>query len=120
MIEALLALPDLKTEAVTVPEWDNAQVVLSEMSGAARADFETYMANSGFFDEAGKPIQAQWRKLYKPTVVAYSLADTGGMLREDLAAALAGKNPKAIDRLFKVADQLNKLSAEEHEEAEKN
>ena len=39
---------------------------------------------------------------------------------ELVAAALAGKNPKAIDRLFKVADQLNKLSAEEHEEAEKN
>lgn len=120
MIAQLLKLPDLKTETVTVPEWDNAEVILSEMSGIARSDYETYLAKTGFYDAEGKAIESHWRKLYRPTVVAFSLADTGGMLREDIVLALAAKNPKAINRLFDVADKLNKLSAAEHEDAEKN
>lgn len=120
MIEQLLNLPDLKTESVKVPEWNNAEVVLTEMSGIARADYETYMAKTGFYDNEGKPVESHWRKLYRPAVVAFSLAEAGGMLREDLATALAAKNPKVINRLFFVADKLNKVSADEHEEAEKN
>ncbi|MDP2715541.1 hypothetical protein [Rheinheimera sp.] len=121
VLAAALAHIDLKTETVTVPEWGGAEIVLSEMSGATRGAYEAAIATMGFYDpETGKPNEVKFRQLFRPVVVAYSLADTEGQLREDLINQLAGKNPKALDRLFVVADRLNLLSGQAHEEAAKN
>tara|TARA_Y100000034_G_scaffold130661_1_gene189612 strand:+ start:7244 stop:7633 length:390 start_codon:yes stop_codon:yes gene_type:complete len=121
VLTAALAFADLKTEVVTVPEWGNAKITLTEMSGAVRGAYEAYMATGGFYDkETGQAVEAKFRQLFRPTVIAYSLADTEGELREDLVQKLAAKSPKALDRLFAVADKLNLLSANAHEEAAKN
>ncbi|MDX1538826.1 hypothetical protein [Arsukibacterium sp.] len=116
-----LAHVDLKTEIVVVPEWNDAEITLSEMSGAVRGAYEAYMATAGFYDkETGQAIESKFRQLFRPAVIAFSLADTEGNLREDLVNQLASKSPKALDRLFKVADKLNLLSAGAHEDAAKN
>lgn len=121
VLTAALATPDLKTETVVVPEWGNAEIVLSEMSGATRGAYEAAMVSLGFYDpQTGKPNETKFRQLFRPVVIAYSIADTEGQLREDLINQLAGKNPKALDRLFIVADKLNLLSGQSHEDAAKN
>ena len=121
VLSAALAFADLKTEVVTVPEWNNAQITLTEMSGAVRGAYEAYMATAGFYNkDTGQAVEAKFRQLFRPTVIAFSLAYTEGELREDLVQKLAAKSPKALDRLFAVADKLNLLSANAHEEAAKN
>ena len=121
VLSAALAHVDLKTEVVAVPDWGGAEITLTEMSGAVRGAYEAYMATSGFYDkETGNAVESKFRQLFRPAVIAFSIADTEGQLREDLVQQLAAKSPKALDRLFKVADRLNLLSAGAHEEAAKN
>lgn len=116
-----LEQPDLKTATVKVPEWgEDASIELQEMSVAVRADFETDVMGRGLYLEDNKVNEAQWRKQWQSLVVAYSLKNTDGMLRTDIADKLMTKNGRIIRRLYLQADKLSLVSSEAHEDAAKN
>lgn len=116
-----LQQPDLKTATVKVPEWgEEASIELQEMSVAVRADFEADVMARGLYLDDGKVNEAQWRKQWKSLVVAYSLKNTDGLLRADIADTLMTKNGRIIHRLYMQADKLSLVSSEAHEDAAKN
>lgn len=101
---AILGRVDLKQETVAVPEW-YGDVILREMTGAERDDFEASM-----FVGQGKMRKQNLSNLRARMLARCIIDEDGNRLFSDAEIdALGGKSASALDRLFAVAQRLNGL-----------
>jgi len=116
--EDILAVADLKTEAVPVPEWgEDVQVIVRTMTGADRDAFEQSLVN---VDAEGKRTPAL--ENMKAKLVAITVVDEAGnrMFAADEVGHLAGKSAAAINRIFSAAARLNGIGPAAEVAAAKN
>lgn len=114
--EDILAVSDLKTQDVEVPEWGGT-VRVRMMSGTDRDAFESSMVT---IDAEGK--RKPDLKDMKAKLVALTLVDEAGNLMFGAAEVghLAAKSAAALERVFTVAARLNGIGAAAEDEAVKN
>lgn len=105
--DAILAVPDLQTEVVDVPEWGGS-VVVGVMTGAERDAWEASLV-----DAKGKVNIENIRA----RLVARTIRDEAGarMFSDTDIAALGNKSAAALDRCAKVAQRLNGLTTSDLE-----
>lgn len=109
---AILAAQDLAHEDVAVPEWGGT-VRVRMLSGAERDAFI-----AGMVDAEGKADLAD----YRTRLLSFALVGEDGarLFTNADVASLAGKSAPAIDRVFAVADRLNRIGNAAVDAAEKN
>lgn len=110
--EQILDADDKKTEVVSVPEW-GGEVMVSTMSGAERDRIE-----AGIIGKNGGKNLVNVRAKF----VAPCLVDESGKLlftEKDLQK-LGNKSVAALDRVFAVAQRLNRITDEDVEDLAKN
>ena len=114
--DQILEAPDLKTEAVQVPEWGGSVLVRS-MNGADRDAFEASMITT-LPDGTRKPDMANMRA----KLVALTVVDEAGNRLFDITdvARLALKSASALERVFNAAQRLNGMGPTAEADAEKN
>jgi len=112
--EQILGTVTLRTEDVDVPEWGGV-VRVSEMTGAARDAWEQSLVPS---ERGAGPNIANIRA----RLVAVCVVDEAGerVFSDKDAVALGQKSAAALDRVAKVAQRLNGLTADEVEAAKGN
>jgi hypothetical protein len=113
---AILTAADLRTQIVDVPEWGGA-VTVRTMTGVDRDAFENSMLKVDAKGNRSADLTNMRAKL-----CALTLVDDAGNPLFTIAEVeqLAQKNAAALDRIFKVAQALNGLTADSVEAAEKN
>ena len=100
--EQILEKKDIKTVKVPVPEWGDS-VIVSEMSGSMRDQFERQYANL--------KTQGEDDRYFRSLYVAFSVVDGNGDLMfgpEDIEK-ISRKNGKALDRIFEASEKLNNI-----------
>jgi hypothetical protein len=111
--DEILGLEDIKTEPVTVPEWNNKVVLIKGMSGTERDAFEA--ANR---DANGQQNLRNFRARF---LVRCIVNENGTRVFADQdAAALGKKSSGALSRLFDAANDLNGTSDDAQEATEGN
>ena len=114
--EQILAVSDLKTEEVSVPEWGGS-VVVRMMTGADRDSFESSMVTVNA-DGTRSPNMVNMRaKLVALTMVG---EDGNLLFSVDEIGHLAGKSAAALERVFNVAQRLNGMGVGSVDDAAKN
>lgn len=111
--EQILKADDLaELEKIKVPEWDGF-VYVRKMNGLERDRWELIASKA-----VDKPSQANIRA----SLCAMTICDEKGkrLFTDNQMSALGAKSGTALDRIFAVAKDLNKLSDEDVEELEKN
>lgn len=108
---AILAIQDLKTKVIDVPEWGD-QVTVRMISGTERNRLNEVASASGTFD----------MNTFQTTLLAMSLIDASGvrMFTDDEAAQLGGKSAAALKRIFDEVTAFSALKTTSVEEAEGN
>ena len=108
----ILGADDLKTERVNMPEWKGA-VYVRTMTAAERDSFEAEMSDAkGVVDP---------RNIRARLAVRVLVNGDGNRLFEDGdAEALGAKSGGAVDRVFDVAQRLNRLGRRDIEDLAKN
>lgn len=110
--DEILSKTQLKRQAVTVPEW-NGDVLVSEMSGAARDAWEQSLQER---DGKGRVINPRAK-----LVVATVIDEKGDRLFNDSDIEAVGKlSNNSLSAICDVAQRLNKLLGDDLERAEKN
>lgn len=113
--DRILAAPDLKREAVYVPQW-GFNVYVRTLTGA---ELDAWQASLVNFD--GKRPRLQMANQRARLVVKCVVDEAGNRLfKDDEADALGRKSAAAIQVLFDAAQRLNALSDDLVEEMEKN
>ena len=109
----ILATNDIKKETVSVPEW-GGEVIVKALSGSERDEYE-----SSLFD--GNKSKASMANV-RAKLCALSMVDDSGerMFTLKEAKELGNKSAAALDRVFKVAQDLSGLGAGAIEEAAEN
>jgi len=99
-------------EKVDVPEW-GGHVYVRVLSGAERDRFEL-IVQDGVANKATANIRA--------SLCVRAICDAEGkrIFTDNQAANLATKSSVALDRVFEVAQRLNKLKDEDIEDLQKN
>ena len=112
---AILAVQDLQTEDVEVPEWGGAVRVRS-FTGRERDAFEASMVRGD-----GRDRKVDLTNMRARLVGLTVIDETGQRLFTDEEVDLLGaKSGAALDRVFAVAQKLNSLSGADVEELSKN
>lgn len=108
----ILQSNDLSKELVKVPEW-NGEVYIRTMTGTERDQFEQSLAIS-----KDKLNLANIRA----RLCALAICDEDGnrLFTDSEIEALGQKSAAALDRIFEVAQRLNKIGAKDIEDLEKN
>lgn len=114
--EDILSAHDLVTEEVEVPEWGGS-VFIRTMTGAERNAFELEVV-PGVADGSNKMDILNMREKLLVKVIVDE--DGERMFTDKDIKALGQKSAAALDRLFEVAQRVNRLSAQDVEELEKN
>ena len=112
--EEILAAEDRITEEVAVPEWSESKIVLvASLVGEDRDRLEQEIVR----DRDDSIIENIRAKLCARTIV-----DKEGkrLFGEDDIALLGKKSGTALDRVFEVAQRINRLTAADIKELEKN
>lgn len=112
--EQILSVP-LKTETVDVPELgEGAQVIVSEMFGTAREEYERVI-----FDKHGKLVS---NKSLRACLVAVSAVDENGdlLFSPDDVDALGKTSSQALHRIYDAALRLNGMGPTATKDAAKN
>lgn len=112
---AIVAVVDIQTEIVQVPEWGGA-VAVRELTGTERDAFEQSMVR---VDTAGKrhtDLGNMRAKLCAWCIVDGESGDR--LFADDHLAELGNKSAVALDRIFRVAQRINGMGATE--DVEKN
>lgn len=113
----ILAVDDLPTEEVKVPEWGGT-VRVRGMSGIER---DAYEASQVAMRQAGKPPELRLANFRSKLIVRCLIDDAGKRLFADTdAAELGRKSGKVVDRLFDVCRKLSGMTDEAVAEAEGN
>ena len=110
----ILNADDLKHEDVKVPEWGGS-VRVRTMTGSERDQFEAYCIAAGKNGVGGLDN-------VRATVVSLVLVDEDGnrLFSKRDVEALGKKSISALDRVFEVAQRINRLSDRDIEELEEN
>ena len=111
--DKILAAEDIKSELVTVKEWD-VTLEVRGLSGRQRADYLKEV-----IDSKGK---MNFDKMY-PALIIMSVFDPDTkepVFKAGDLDALAGKSGAALEQLAQVAQRLSGLNPEALGEAEKN
>lgn len=111
----ILALRDIKTEDVFVPEWD-AWVRVRTLTAAERDYFE-----AATVQRSGRDVQMNLQNI-RARLCALCIVDEDGkrIFADEDEFALGTKSAAALDRIFTVAQRLNGLRAEDVEALAKN
>lgn len=115
--DSILALQDLQTQRVDVPEWGQSLTVRT-LTAAELDDYEASIIVGGDGDSRAKPSLANVRA----KLVVRCVVDDGGnrVFADGDAAELGKKSSKAIDRLYAVAAKLNGRTPGDVKELAKN
>lgn len=110
--EEILALDDMRTVTVEVPEW-NTSVKVRTITGAERDAWEL----SQLADRKGNTLS----NLRASFVAITAVKDDGTLIfTPQQVAALGNKSAKALDRIYTAAATLNGLTKKDEEELAKN
>lgn len=110
--DEILSKTKLKTQVVAVPEW-GGEIIISEMSGDQRDAWEQTLQVR---DDMGRLVSPRAK-----LVIATVVNEAGDPLFTDKDTAQIGKLSSAsLIAICNVAQKLNKLMAEDLEEAAKN
>lgn len=114
--EAILAADDLPSERVEVPEW-GGHLHVRTMTGGERDLWEQYM-----WAAATKAEVERRRHTIRASLVAYTATDKSGkrLFSEKQIEELSGKSAAALSRVYEVAARLNRVTADDLDELEKN
>ncbi len=113
--DEILALSDIKTEDVPVPEW-NTTLKVRSLTGAERDEFE-----QSRLKWKGNKVERNLANT-RAKLVALSVVNEDGtrMFKDDDTSTLGRKNAAALDRLFDVAQRLSGFTKADIEELTKN
>lgn len=110
--DEILSKTKLRTQVVSVPEW-GGEVIVSEMSGSTRDEWEQSLQVR---DSNGHLISPRAK-----LVIATVVDEGGNCLFSDKDTEQIGKlSASSLIAICNVAQRLNKLLAEDLEEAKKN
>lgn len=110
--EQILSADDHKTEVVPVPEW-GGEVTVTTMSGTARDKLEASVI--------GKNGGANLTNARAKYLAACVIDDKGElMFSEKDITKLGTKSVAALDRVFEVAQRINRISDADVEDLAKN
>ena len=113
--EDILKIHDLQFEEVEVPEW-GGKVKVRMMTGTERDSFEQSIMKT-----EGKEIVRDMSNMRAKLLVRTICNEEGKRIFTDKDIDLiGGKAAGAIEKVFEVAQRLNKLSASDAESSEKN
>ena len=106
-----MAVPDLVTEEVEVPEWGGA-VLVKGLTGKERDAFE-----AGAIQQKGRKIKVDMANL-RARLVALAVVDEEGkrLFQPGDIEALGRKSAAALDRVFAVAQRLSGIGDNDLEE----
>lgn len=107
----ILAISDLKTEDVFVPEWD-AWVKVRSLNASERDHFE-----ASTIQRKGKSVVTNLEHI-RARLCLLCMVDENGerLFQEEDTFPLGGKSAAALDRVFQVAQRLNGLRDADIEE----
>lgn len=107
----ILELDDRKVEELFIPEWDKT-VRIAEVSADIRDELEQYLAEQA---------TSKGYKHIRGVMAAASLVDENNdhLFKISDADKLGKKNAMALDRIFEVANRLNKIFGAEKEQIKK-
>ena len=110
----ILEADDLKRRSVRVPEW-GGEVYVRELTAMEAVVFDAWLYDN-------KDNKAEVASNYNAMLVMLSACDDGGnrIFEDSDLDVLRKKNPKAISKIAKAVEKLNKLGADDFEEAAKN
>lgn len=112
----ILGKEDLPRELIEIPEWGGA-VYVRTFSGAERDSYEEWILKNRGSDGELK----SYRNARALLVVLTACDENGALLfTADQVDALGKKSAAALDRIFEVAQRLNKLRKQDIEDSEKN
>jgi hypothetical protein len=109
--DEILAVNDLKTETVPVPEWGaGVAVIVRSLTGAERDTYEAEML--GQASGEGEDRQYDLGNI-RAKLAARTIVDEAGkrLFSEADVVALGEKNASALDRVAEVARRLSRISA---------
>jgi hypothetical protein len=110
--DEILSKTNLKTQTVSIPEWAG-DVIVSEMSGAQRDAWEQTLQDR---DSMGRLISPRAK-----LVIATVVNEAGECLFTDKDTEQIGKlSAASLIAICNVAQRINKLMADDLEEAAKN
>lgn len=110
--EDILNKSDLNTKVVEVPEW-GGEVIVSTMSGFVRDKFEASLV--------GKAGGTNTQNIRARLAAACLVDEKGNLLfTEQEVVKLGNKSSAALDRIFDVAQKMNRIGDREIEELSKN
>lgn len=106
--DAILAAIDFEVREVKVPEWGGS-VYVRTLSGRDRDRLESESMSKGFHG-------------FRPMLAAFSCCDADGkrLFTEADIAALGEKSGVALNRIFNASQKINKYTASDVRELEKN
>lgn len=109
--DQILAVPDLKIELVSVPEW-GGEVYVKSMTGQERDKFE-----ASIIETKGKQQSVKIDNI-RAKLCAYTICDEEGNLlfSEKDIIELGKKNANALTRVFMTARTLSGIGEEEMKE----
>lgn len=114
--DEILAMDDIPTEAVLVPEWKNRKVLVCGLTAAAKNAYQSSLVE----------IQGKTRKLKLEHATAKLLVRTlvnakrEALFTESQILKLSTKSAAVLERLAKVASRLSGMDEEENEALLKN
>jgi hypothetical protein len=115
--EQILAVDDLQTEIVNVPEWGGS-VMVRGLTGKERDAFERSMVilKTGKQEKDAKPDVDFVN--FRAKLVAHTVIDENGELlfKEVDVTKLGQKSGKALDRVFDVAQRLSGMTDDDVKE----
>ncbi len=111
----ILAIEDLKTEDVDVPEWGGT-VRVRELTGEQRDAFE-----AGCFHTDGANVSTNFKNL-RAKLIARSVINEAGELEfsEKDVKELGKKSGAALDRVFGVCKRISRILDSDIEDLVKN
>lgn len=113
--DQIIAVEDLKTEELEVPEWGGS-VIVRTMTGIERDKFE-----ESVFISKGKDVKANFKNFRAKLCAVCMVDEKGQRLFTDADIELLGKkSAKALDTVFTVAQRLNAIGPKEVEDLTKN
>ena len=109
--ERILAVDDIVTEDVDVPEWGGT-VRVRGLSGVERDAFEASM-----IERRGKKVETNLTNLRAKLVAASVVDEKGSRLFSDAdVKALGAKSAAGLDRVYDVAQRLSGISDDDVDE----
>lgn len=112
----VLELQDVKTEVISIPEWD-MEFTVKSLNGKERDKYETSV-----FQVSKNGQMVFNRDNLRAKLIALTVIDEDGDLvfEQSDVEALGNKNASALDKLYEVAERLSGLNKTAVVNAEKN